>query len=74
VAFARCSVDTCDVLVTAPVTRKVQGPMTATWHTPPPAPAARPAVNGSTPPARSESLIFSFEYLVDHWCAVSVGC
>jgi hypothetical protein len=56
-------VDTFSVLVTAPVTRKVQGPMTTTWHTPPPAPAARPATKGDAPPASSESLIFSLLYL-----------
>ncbi len=63
VVLARCMVDTFSVLVTAPVTRKVQGPMTTTWHTPPPAPAARPAMKGDAPPASSESLIFSLLYL-----------
>ena len=50
-------------LVTAPVTRNVQGPMTATWHTPPPAPAAMPARMGSVPLASSDALMLSLEYL-----------
>ncbi len=38
----RASVPSLLSPVTAPVTRKVQGPMMLTWHRPPPAPASAP--------------------------------
>ena len=38
----RCMVPSLLSPVTAPVTRKVQGPMMLTWHRPPPAPASAP--------------------------------
>ena len=52
--------------VTAAVTKKVQGPITTTWHTPPPAPAAK-LLGGCWFLGRSVGRSFMYTYGQRHW-------
>mmetsp|Transcript_3655 Transcript_3655/g.7110 ORF Transcript_3655/g.7110 Transcript_3655/m.7110 type:complete len:387 (+) Transcript_3655:229-1389(+) len=63
VLLMRCVVEMDWSPVTAPVTRKVMGEITMVWHTPPIAPAERPATVGFIPLASNAVLADSLAYM-----------